>query len=593
MAVADIGHREYCPMSRVVHPLLFCLLIPFLAASTSAADYLEGLKEAVAGIETGAYDQAAAAIEKAFAINDSDPLGHLALGTVYLHVGKLGQAEEEYRAVIKVKPGEWQAHYALALLAFLKGDQSAADKKLAAARKLARSSPEIVALDFYRAYLRGDEPPPMSNVASKSALGGQVAAMTAIKAGSGTEAEALLLGVLDNPAPLGFEENRAPVATFDRASPVAFPPGKLTWKPPERVDAPVLSGTVLLKADVSRAAGVEFVTFYVDDSFVGITNYEPFEFNWNTTNHPNGLHDVRMEGKDRFANLVSTKSVCVRLANANPRKNPPHSGPEVDELTRRLWNCIRLSEHRKLAHYHLAKLLLESGDTEAAVRQIEYVVAYQPDFRDARKLLADLRKRPMEYHDVWRGSSGSKKLALTFDDGPNERTGELLEVLAKLGVRATFFVVGCRAETQPELVRAIQAAGHQIENHSYTHPNLAAISPLQIEQELCKTSAVIRRITGEASLFFRPPGGHANGRVREVAGKHGLTGVFWTVNCSPYEGASHIALASHVISNASDGGIVLMHNGEPTSTLALPAIVDELREQGYEFVTLSELLEAN
>lgn len=577
-------------MDRAVYCLLFCLVVSLVAANICAADYLENLEEAVTSVEVGVYDRAAVATQKALAINDLDPLGHLALGTVYLHAGQCRQAAEEYMRVTAIRPEEWRAYYALALLGLLEGDKSAVDKNLAAARKLAPASSDIATLDLYIKYLQRDISAVEPDVVSTSPLAHQITAMAAVETDDRVVVETLRR-VLSSPTPPGFEENRAPIATFDRTRPVALPQGELGRKAVEDDDAPVLSGTVLLKADATRAAGVEFVIVYVDDEFVGVTNCSPLEFHWDTRNHPNGLHRVRIEGQGSLGNVVSEKSIRVRLANSNPKRSPSYAGPEVDKLRDRLWDCIRLSECRKLAHYYLAKLCLASRDTEMAIRHLEYTVAYQPDFRDSHKVLSRLRKGRAEYRELRRGSDSSKKLALTFDDGPNEWTAELLEVLAKLGVRATFFLVGFRAESQPELVRAIQAGGHQIENHSYTHPNLAKLPPLQVEQELCKTIAVIRSITGRPSLFFRPPGGHTNKTVERAAGKQGLTGVFWSFNCTPYERSGYAVLADHVIRNACNGGIILMHNGEPAA-MALPAVIEELRKQGYEFVTVSELVDS-
>jgi peptidoglycan/xylan/chitin deacetylase (PgdA/CDA1 family) len=284
---------------------------------------------------------------------------------------------------------------------------------------------------------------------------------------------------------------------------------------------------------------------------------------------------------------MTDKSVWVRVSNEG---SSAVVSPEVARLSERLWNCIRLSGSRKLAHYRLAKLYLESGDRESAITHLEATVAYDPSFVDARKLLNDLRGWKPVYIEVKKGSPGSKMVALTFDDGPNERTAEMLEVLSKLNVPATFFLVGFRAQLQPELVKALASAGHEIENHSYTHTNLTTLTADQVEVELSRGAAAIHAITGRSPRYFRPPGGHANDAVKQAAARQGFTGVLWTVLCSPYEGAKYESLSQSMIKAASDGAIILMHNGEPATTSALPEIVAALRARGYRFVTLSELL---
>jgi len=575
------------PTERLISALVFIFL---LAIPARAADYFTPIRDAISSIELGEYDKAASAVQNAFAIDDTDPLGHTVLGVIYLHAGKLDEAQSEFRQVVAVNPDDWRSCYALALIALVQKRPEDAEKRLASVADLSAARDEIAALRTYLSFVKGDTRQLSSIQTPSGLLAVQTLATQALKAARSDRAISLFKEVLQAPVSPGFEENRGPIATFDEKHPVVLPNGKLTWKAPERKDAPVVSGLVTLRADIGKTGGVSLVTFYVDGVFAGVTNYERFQFDWKTTGCPNGLHQITMEGKDKAGNIISKKSVWVRVSNARPEKNPPRTGAEVAEVNARLWNSIRLSESRKLAHYRLAKVYLDAKAVDNAVRQLEYVVAYQPDFADARKLLNSLRSWPAKYAEIERGPSGSKKIALTFDDGPNERSGELLDMLTRLNVPATFFVVGFRAEEQPELMRALHLGGHQIENHTYSHPRLTTLTADQVESELSKAAAVIRAITGQPARYFRPPGGHTDEATKEGAARQGFIGVYWTVSCSPYEGAEARGLAEHVIKNASDGGIIQMHNGEPAATSALPKIVEELRSQGYTFVTLSALL---
>ncbi|MHB0912159.1 MAG: polysaccharide deacetylase family protein [Armatimonadota bacterium] len=538
------------------------LALPLLFTNARADVYLDEVREAVCAIELGRYDEAATRLERARALS-SDPLAVFALGVVYMHTGHLPEADGEF-----AKVGGPRSEYARNVIALSRG-----------------KSPSNIAADDLRSYLAhlaGEKTP----CESGTALGLHVKAAQALFAGRDSEAAALLSDVLRTPAPLGFTEHPAPLATFDPKRPVALPKGTLTWKPMKVNNATVVSGVTVLRADTAKD-GIDFVLFYIDDQMTGMTNCSPFQIDWDTRKYVNGLHRVRIEARGEESALISSKAVWARIANESSTPDARRTGPEADELWRRLGECVQVTTERKLAHYQLAKIFLAAGDKDKAEEQLEYAVAYQPDFADARRLLASLRGAG--YAEISRGRVGDKMVALTFDDGPNEHTRELLQVLERLQVPATFFMVGFRAEGQPNLVREIQAAGHEIENHTYTHPRLTELTPAQAELELAKGAAVIRAITGKPSLFFRPPGGHADKLTKEAAGRQGLVGVFWTVNCSPYEGARYEEFAEGVIANAEDGAIILMHNGEPATTSALTKIVEALRAKGFRFVTISEM----
>lgn len=565
---------------------LLPLFILILAAPVLADDYTQTLLDAVSKIELGQYNEAAGRAEQILMRNEKDPLAHMMLGVVYLHVGAFDQADAQFKLTVENKIDEWQAHYALGLLDVLRKRPADAETHFDYAWKFPEARPEVSALRGYLAFMSGNPP----RQPGETPLDKQTAGMAALKAKKKDQAMALLSEIFKTPAPPGFNENRQPIVTFDPKKPIALPGGKLTWKPTTPKNAPVVSGVVTLKADASKATGTYFVTLYVDDTMAGMTNYEPFQFQWNTANYPNGLHRVTMEAKNQAGGVVSSKSIWVTVANLEPRNIAPATQGDVQEVTQRLWDCLRVGESKKSAHYQVARMYLAAKDTENAIKQLEYVVAYQANYMDSTALLNRLRGRKLEYTEIEQGKPGMKRIALTFDDGPNENTANMLEVLNKMGVHATFFLVGFRAEQQPELVRQMAAAGHEIENHTYTHPRLTTLTPDQAEAEVAKGAAVITAITGKSSKYFRPPGGHADADTKKAAGRQGLTGVFWTLSVSAYEGARYEALADYVINNATDGGIIAMHNGEPATTSALPEIIEALRKKGFRFVTLSEMI---
>jgi len=140
------------------------------------------------------------------------------------------------------------------------------------------------------------------------------------------------------------------------------------------------------------------------------------------------------------------------------------------------------------------------------------------------------------------------ELALTFDDGPNPAwTPKLLEILASHSVRVTFFLLGSRAQAEPELVRQIAAAGHLIGNHSWSHPNLALASASRIEEELSRASQTLEQITGTLVRFFRPPFGARRPAVLRIARGLGMTPVLWNAMTSDWEDPSADAITGRLI----------------------------------------------
>jgi peptidoglycan/xylan/chitin deacetylase (PgdA/CDA1 family) len=160
------------------------------------------------------------------------------------------------------------------------------------------------------------------------------------------------------------------------------------------------------------------------------------------------------------------------------------------------------------------------------------------------------------------------ELALTFDDGPNPAfTPQLADILASHGVRATFFMLGSRAQAEPALVRQIASAGHLIGNHSWNHPNLALASSSRIEEELSRTSQAIEQITGARVRFFRPPFGARRPAVLRIAKQLGLTPVLWNAMTSDWEDPSADAITSrliHTIDKLASRGLaanIVLHDG--------------------------------
>ena len=171
-------------------------------------------------------------------------------------------------------------------------------------------------------------------------------------------------------------------------------------------------------------------------------------------------------------------------------------------------------------------------------------------------------------------------VALTFDDGPNpNNTNTLLSTLKQAGVRATLFNIGQNAAANPSLVRAEQAAGMWIGNHSYTHPHMNTLQQPAMQSELQRTQQAITSAGATAPKLFRPPYGEHNGTLDSVAANLGLKLVTWDVDSQDWNGASAASIVS-AANRLQNGGIMLMHDQYATTIAAIPQIANNLKSRG-------------
>lgn len=194
---------------------------------------------------------------------------------------------------------------------------------------------------------------------------------------------------------------------------------------------------------------------------------------------------------------------------------------------------------------------------------------------------------------VWRGNASSKKVALTFDDGPFPYyTGMILDILKKYDVRATFFVVGQMVKTYPHLARRIVEEGHEIANHSYSHPMLNGLSRKRAYSEIVNTHAVIKKVTGQVPKFFRPPYGSYQKTAYSIAEQNGYTIVLWSSDCRDWSKPGVQTIVNKVMWKIKPGDIVLLHDGGGNRIQTVKAteiIIQQLIKTNYEMVTLSEM----
>ena len=187
-------------------------------------------------------------------------------------------------------------------------------------------------------------------------------------------------------------------------------------------------------------------------------------------------------------------------------------------------------------------------------------------------------------------NSGGKVIALTFDDGPGPYTAQLLDILDQHGAKATFFLIGSKVSAQADVLRRMHARGHQLGNHSWSHPELPKLPVGQIAGEIDRTNDAIKQATGVTPAILRPPYGAVNGVVLEQLRLRGMSSILWSIDTRDWADRNSQIVCSRAVAGAHPGAIILMHDIHQTSVGAVPCILSALKQQGYSFVTVQGLL---
>jgi peptidoglycan-N-acetylglucosamine deacetylase len=201
------------------------------------------------------------------------------------------------------------------------------------------------------------------------------------------------------------------------------------------------------------------------------------------------------------------------------------------------------------------------------------------------------------------GPAAGRRIAITFDDGPSTTTPQVLETLDAYGAKATFFVIGRWVEQRPDIVAEAAVRGHEIGNHTWTHIDADRTRELgTLRNELIRTNTAIERVLGRPPRLMRPPYGSDPGRFARVAAECGLEAtVLWSVQSFDWQDTTDPEeIVTQVLAEAEPGAIVLLHDGQretndaaprQATRAALPTLLDRLRGDGYEFVTVSKLID--
>ncbi len=192
---------------------------------------------------------------------------------------------------------------------------------------------------------------------------------------------------------------------------------------------------------------------------------------------------------------------------------------------------------------------------------------------------------------IYSVETDKKQVAITFNCAWSPKDiPEILEILEEYEVKATFFTLGQWAKENPQELVLIAKAGHEIGNHSNTHPDMSKLSPEKIMEELSKASDYIEKACTVSPKLFRAPGGSYSNTLIKTASENGYTAIQWDIDSRDWKGYSSQKIIDSVTQNVQKGSIILFHCGKENTLTALPHILENLKMQGYEFVPVGELI---
>jgi len=333
-----------------------------------------------------------------------------------------------------------------------------------------------------------------------------------------------------------------------------------------------------------------YITLRFDGQELGMSNTPPHVFGLPREFGP-GLHGVVAEVWSDGAVLARRRLLLSGDVEGEPANR--YDGAEYSAALAGLEAALMPIPNRVHLHYSLAVAYAATGQQQRALQNYERVVAMDPAFADARQRAISLYAALGHKGSTREVSAvrASKRVCLTFDDGPNPIfTERILTLLRAANARATFFVVGMQARAHPELLRSIAAAGHEIGNHSYSHDDMARMRAAEIQQELLETQVAVEDATGRRTRLFRPPGGSRTAEVRAAAAQIGYTTVLWSANIGVCAGLSPKRGLPRLLREITPGAVVLLHNGPDETAEVLPGLLAALKKRGYSFVTLSQAL---
>ena len=241
--------------------------------------------------------------------------------------------------------------------------------------------------------------------------------------------------------------------------------------------------------------------------------------------------------------------------------------------------------------YEASQVILHLSEQAVGLSQVTVNISSFFDMVNGQYLTDTDRQAYEAYQAEKQRQATERMVALTFDDGPNPKTTPmLLDILKKYNAKATFFILGQNIPGNEEIVKRMVAEGHEVANHSWSHPNFKTLSPEQIKQEVEQTQSALEKITGRRPTMIRPPYGSVNQMVMDAMN---LPAMYWSVDSLDWKSRDPKAILEVVKANTRPGSIILMHDIHQSTVDSMDSVLQHLQAQGYSLDTLPNLLGPN
>jgi len=595
-----------------------------------AEDTLDVVERGLGLLSSGDTQAARQALAPVIGLESSAPMALAARGTLELLEGKSGVAEMTFRRALEDNPRQLAALWGLSLSLLVRNRVFEATAMIDRAALVAPDDPRVKTLQAYVYTLLGRYAD--ATQAGKEALeaGDQspflMAVLAQVHYNLGYTAKALLFGqraselyngmdFLNQDKPLRLPltmiiTDTPDVLTSLPARAVAVPdsidlPLPKVEQPAERkapfqVVAPRAGSTVhglqRIQAAYRGNREIKFVVFLVDQVMRGMTTELPYHFMWDADAAPASEHQLTVRAYDYRGVAIEEDTITVIGRNGEAQPPQPASDREI-WLQQRIMNLTLPTPAPLSLFTQMGAWYRERGETAKATAAFEKAAALDARVEGVLTSLVNLYQENGLHTlvvggEVTRGPAGAKRVALTFDDGPTPLyTPNILSELKRFNAHCTFFLVGRMVRQYPDLALDILAHGHELANHTYTHPNLTKLTQHEIIAEVLRTRTVMKDITGRQTHLFRPPGGNIDPFVKRQLLALDYTIVYWDINAGEYVNFAPAEQAAQIMSKVQPGSIILLHNGLVDGTLnILGPLLTALSRQGYTCVTVSELL---